>query len=151
MYSSVIGAGLILIGWFLFVYFLLHSPDDGSGYFINIKLPSWFIFAAPFVAVRIGIREGASKGIIFSVILAVTTLLLVLPMILAPVLVPIIVVSASADLASIVRGWASLVTVIVFLLCVIALIANDGLSDFTWAFYFWPISNLIITVGLYLL
>lgn len=151
MLSSVVGAALILIGWVLFVYFLFHSPTRGGGW-INLNLPSWTIFAAPLVSLRDGIRNGEIGviGMAIGAAFLVASLFLILPMSLAPVLIPLTLVWP-AEIKPFVFAWACVAAILVCLLCILAFITSDDRSEFVGAFYFWPISSIAITVGLFLL
>lgn len=117
-----------------------------------MNLPSWTIFAAPLVSLRDGIRNGEIGviGMAIGAAFLIAVLFLILPMSLAPVLIPLTLVWP-ADIKPVVFAWAGAAAILVSLLCILAFITSDDRSEFVWAFYFWPISSIAITAGLFLL
>lgn len=149
--SEIIGAGLILVGWILFLYFLTKSPVNGSGWF-PIEIPAWIVFAMAVVSVRESFSVGF-RAIVFGIFQASIALFLSLPMIFAPLLIVCSYIPALADVIYVAKYWligASIATVLACSMLLLMLDSSDR-SDTRLAFYCWPISSLLVTFGAFLL
>jgi len=149
--ANLIGISFILLGWLLFLYFLTHSLQRPSGW-IPIEVSGWTFVATGLASIR-GALTLKLRETLGGILITGLTLFLALPMILAPLLIVCFFVGTFAGVFLIARYWLVAASIIVVLICVGFIVSTDcgERSDANWAFYCWPISNLLVTIGIFLL